>query len=156
MSRCHPLRAHGLEIDLSFESACLIEQVLFSMNVDLDLYDGLDQILSQIAEDTENRHYELQELNDSNENLLLSQIPLDDENGNASFDLGTDFLSDPFVVPTQQDQIIENDVNKSCVKTDLSDERFGKQTTDEEIQELVSSNRNKNTIKKHEMVAERV
>ena len=33
------------------------------------------------------------------------------------------------------------------MKTDLSDEGFSKQTTDEEMQDIVSSYRNKNDIK---------
>ena len=53
-----------------------------SMNIDLDLEsDGLDRILSQIAEDTENDYYELQELNYRNENLLLHEIHTKKNNG---------------------------------------------------------------------------
>lgn len=113
------------------------------------------------------------DLNCSSENIFLSQIPLDFElenisdnvvysqmvsdfensiDRNSSFDLGLDFLEDPEILNNStrfQTNVLKLETNR-CVETvrsEINDERFGKQVTDTEIEEMKSSKRNKNTAK---------
>ncbi|XP_053404894.1 uncharacterized protein LOC128558741 [Mercenaria mercenaria] len=119
--------------------------------------DGLDLILSQVADDAERNYYEL--LDNSSENVFLSQIPLEPDNmfeSDVSFDLGSDFLTDPVKSDLETNVQTKSEIKQQMSKpeknncdnfSNLNDERFGKPATDEEIQELMSSRRNKNTAK---------
>ena len=66
-----------------------------------------DIVLSQIADNLETEYLELQELNDSSENMIMSQVGLDDVErdifSDVSFDLGLDLTELPNEKPPVMD-----------------------------------------------------